>query len=314
MNEKHLMRRGIVLSPSDIHDRWIDLINDAYLNVLALHGDIEDINRFINSEYGNSFLARLKKNKVDIEYEIHAMSWLLPRKHFKQHPDWFRVDEHGKRTIDGNLCTSSKDALDVVRSNAISLAEMLQPTTNRYYFWADDTKAWCRCKKCAHLSVSDQNLIVMNSIIKELRRKRPDAILSYLAYLNTLDVPHNVKPDKGIFLEFAPIQRQYDSRLDDKYVPENARHAEKLEKLIDVFGRKDAQALEYWLDSSMFSKWAKPAKQILFNRELFRHDLLFYIKIGIESITTFGVYLDSEYFCKYGTKEVLKYGLTLREY
>ncbi len=53
MNEKHLMRRGIVLSPSDIHDRWIDLINDAYLNVLALHGDIEDINRFINSEYGN---------------------------------------------------------------------------------------------------------------------------------------------------------------------------------------------------------------------------------------------------------------------
>jgi len=314
MNKTCITRKGVVLSPSDVHDRWIDLISAAGLNVFALHGDINEIIRFVNSDYGSSFLGTLKKRGVGIEYEIHAMSRLLPRSEFEKHPNWFRVDDKGVRTSDGNLCSSSKEAMEVVCSNALTLAEALPPTTNRYYFWADDTKSWCRCKKCASLSASDQNLIVMNAIAKELRRKRPDAILAYLAYLNTLDPPVMIKPEEGIFLEFAPIQRRFDAALNDRTVPENTRHVEKLKRLIDVFGIKDAQALEYWLDSSFFSKYTKPAKRVPFDRELLVSDFLFYKQIGIASITTFGVYLDDAYFSQYGTKEVLEYGLTLKEY
>lgn len=313
-SSQKISRRGIVLTPPDINEQWLNLICDAHLNVFGLHGEIEDIKRFINSAHANSFLADLRDNGVDIEYEIHAISRLLPRAEFAKHPDWFRMDEKGVRTPDGNLCPSSKDALEVVQSNALTLADALCPTTNRYYFWGDDARSWCKCPYCKKFSASDQNLIVMNAIAKELRRKKPGSILAYLAYLETLDAPQSVNPEEGIFLEFAPIQRRYDAALDDKNVPENIRHVEKLERLIEVFGTKNAQVLEYWLDSSMFSKWTKPAKQIPFNRELLADDIALYIKKGIDSITAFGVYLDVEYFSKYGTKEVLEYGLTLREY
>lgn len=314
MKDSLVSSKGVVLTVNDLHDMWLELIKVTGLNVIGLHGEIEHIIRFINSEYGIYFLEQLNKNHVAIEYEIHAMSYLLPRSEFDEHPEWFRMDEKGIRTPDGNLCPSSKEALEIVCSNALCLSELLTPATNRYYLWADDAKSWCRCKKCSTLSASDQNLLVMNEIIRQLRRKQPDALLAYLAYLDTLEPPKAVKPDEGIFLEFAPIQRRYDARLDDKNVPENARHIEKLEALINIFGTKGAQVLEYWLDSSMFSKWTKPAKQIPFNKELFKADLLLYINKGIAYIKTFGVYLDNDYFSKYGTKEVLEYGMTLKEY
>lgn len=312
MTNISLSRRGVVLTVNDFSDKWIELIYKTGLNVLGLHGDIEEIIKFINSEYGASFIEKLKKNDISIEYEIHAMSYLLPRSEFEKHPDWFRMDDKGVRVPDGNLCPSSKDAIETVCANAMKLAELLLPTTNRYYFWADDTKSWCRCRKCDSLSASEQNLIVMNAIIKELRRNIPDAILANLAYLNTLEAPQNVKPEEGIFLEFAPINRRFDASINDGSVTENAKHIEKIDKLIEVFGSDNAQVLEYWLDSSLFSKYTKPAVEPPFDEIVFKEDVSFYLSKGFRSITTFAVYLDEEYFRKYGDDIVIKYGKILK--
>jgi len=247
-------RRGIVLCPSDIHDGWFNWLRESELNVLGIHdllvnpgdsglyGSVD----FVRSESGRAFLSKIKNFGIAVEFEIHAMSRLLPREEFQKHPEWFRMNEKGDRIQTYNLCPSNPDALDTVSSNAVKLAKIFVPTTERYYFWADDTiEARCLCPACRDFSCSDQNLIVMNAILKGLRRIRPDAMVAYLAYYSTLQAPRNVGPQDGIFLEFAPINRDFSQSLGNREVEKNAVLVKQLDELLRVFRPEDAQVLEY---------------------------------------------------------------------
>ena len=165
---------------------------------------------FVESARGQEFLGECARLGLQVEYELHAMRDLLPRDLFAGHPEWFRMDEQGKRTPDANLCVSSEPALEIVATNALRLARRLRPTTNRYFFWGDDGVAWCRCPSCGGFSDSEQALLLENRIAGELRKLDPGAELAHLAYANTLTPPAKVKPAPGVFLEFAPIHRRYD--------------------------------------------------------------------------------------------------------
>ena len=306
-----LERRGVVLLPDDLHERWLDLLARAELNVLALHGAIEDVIAYAQSDAGKTFLGRARQMGVEIEYELHAMSFLLPRTEFEEHPEWFRADADGNRTADANLCPLSGQALAAVAENAAVLADVLTPTTHRYYLWADDGQPWCQCDRCAGLSCSDQNLITMNAILAGLRDRDPAASLAYLAYHNTLDPPEQTQPQEGIFLEYAPIARRVDRPLRDPAIAENADLADNLDPLLDFFGADGAQVLEYWLDVSRFSKYRKPAVEALLDRDVLADDVDFYASKGFRSITTFACYMDSEYFGRYDCSPVTEYGREL---
>ena len=307
-----LERRGIVLSPYDLHDRWVEWLAEAELNVLGLHGGVSDLVDFARSSDGRSFISKLVDLGIQVEYEAHAMSWLLPRSDFEAHPEWFRTDADGKRTRDWNLCPSNKEALQVVRMNTLRLAETLSYTSGRFHLWPDDGKPWCYCSRCRHLSASDQNLLVTNSIAKRLGTEYPGALVGCLSYLNTLDAPAKVRPANGVFLEFAPIRRVYERPLGDPDVPENSFHVQKLDSLLARFGSRHAEALEYWLDASRFSKWRKPAQKLQFNERVLQQDVAFYADKGFRSITSFGVYLDAEYLGNYGPPPIGEYGCVLK--
>jgi len=306
-----LERRGIVLTPADLHEHWPAWLQQAGLNVLGLHGNIDEIIRFVQSAAGRSFLAQLEQAGIAVEYEIHALSYLLPRAEFGRHPQWFRADEQGERTPDVNLCPSSVEALAVAAENAARLARVLAPTTNRYYLWADDAPSWCQCRRCRELGPADQNLLVMNALLAGVQQADSRAVLACLAYDNTLDPPQQVSPAPALFLEFAPIRRRYDRPLAAADVPENRAHLAQLERLLAFFGAERAQVLEYWLDASRFSHWRRPAVQVPFNRAVLTADAQLYRQLGIRSITTFGVYLDAEYLARYGVPPVADYGTVL---
>ena len=307
-----LKRRGIVLSPYDLHDKWVEWLAEAELNVLGLHAGVSDLIEFARSSDGCSFIAKLDDLGIQIEYEAHAMSWLLPRSEFDAHPEWFRMDSDASRTPDWNLCPSNEEALKVACRNALSLAGILSYSSGRFHLWPDDGKPWCSCTSCRALSASDQNLLVANSIASSLRTRYPRALLGCLSYLNTLDAPAKIWPARGVFLEFAPIRRTYERPLGDPSVPENSFHVQKLDSLLARFASKNAEALEYWLDASRFSKWRKPAQKLQFNRKVLQQDVAFYASRGFGSITSFGVYLDAEYLGNYGPPPISEYGAVLR--
>ncbi len=295
--------RGVVLLASDLAlAEWPERASDAGLNTLALHAPVrlDPLADFINSPPGRKFLATCDRLKLRVEYELHAMSDLLPRRLFQTTPEVFRVNKAGERTSDFNCCPSSPRALELIAANAVDYARKLRPTTHRYFYWPDDGREWCHCHRCADLAASDQALLVENAILRALRQIDPKALVSHLAYQPTLAPPTHVKPDAGIFLEFAPIGRRHDQPFASQTDATLPDRLDTLQANLRVFARNSAQVLEYWLDVSRFSGWKRPAAKLPWHPEVLRADLEQYRARGIRHVTTFACYIDPDYVRLHG--------------
>ncbi len=317
-NEK-VAKRGIVLYPSDLTSfgckTWVEMAHDAGLNVIGLHSDtrletLPKLKAFLESENGTVFLAECEKYKIEVEYEQHILRELLPRDLFDEHPEFFRVDKEGKRNGDYNMCFTSKEAMEIVKKNAVEMAHWIRPTSHRYFFWTDDVQLYCNCPECGQYSPSEQVLLYENAVLEALKEYDSEATVAHLAYVETIVPPKKVKPLPGVFLEFAPIQRDYTKPLDAKLVTH-------LKNNLEIFPPETAHILEYWLDVSMFSGWNRDnLVKVSCTKEQCRRDVELYERLGIKSITTFGAWINKVYEENFGEeysrKIVREYGEALR--
>ncbi|MBN2376864.1 MAG: DUF4838 domain-containing protein [Sedimentisphaerales bacterium] len=312
--------RGVVLLPSDMKSYpWAEKAKEAGLSTIGTHFGPKDVIAFSETPEGKAFFERCHKLGVELEHELHAMYYLLPRDLFKKDPSMFRMDENGDRTDEGNCCVHSKEAIEIILENVVKVAKKIPSTTGRYFFWIDDGKPMCKCPKCRIYSYSDQALILENKMLFALRKHvNPKATLAHLAYLKTLNPPMQIKPEKGIFLEYAPIARCLDKPLADRGAkrtdnsgnhPSHGEHLDALDKNLAYFGSKDAQVLEYWLDESWYFRAQKPRKiiKLPWYPEVFKSDLATYGKRGIRHITSFAVFLDGKYFEQFGEPPIKEY-------
>lgn len=302
--------RGVVIAPADtLTWPWPEKAAAAGINTIALHAAPADTEAFVKTDAGQTFLAACATRNIAVEYEQHAFGALLPRTLFEKNPGFFRMNDNGERVADANLCVSSTEAVALVCENARRFTATLQPTTHRHFFWLDDGQPMCRCPKCRELSDTEQALFIENAIIRALRSDDPAATLAHLCYHNTLAPPVQVKPEPGIFLEFAPIGRRHDRPLNDASIPAHVEQLGLLDANLAIFGAEGAQALEYWLDVSRFSGWKREnLTAIPWDPEVLRADAEVYAGRGIRNITTFAVWLDGEYVRRFGEPPLDAYG------
>jgi hypothetical protein len=305
--------RGVVLIPDDLTwPEWPERAAHAGLTTIALHhgSSVFEVIQFIESERGSEFTAKVRKLGLQMEFELHAMSDLLPRSLFDSDKSLFRMNEGGERSRESNLCVHSAPALEIVAENAVAISRRLHPSTGRYFFWGDDGAPWCRCRQCGEFTDSEQAVLLENHLIKELRRVDPRAQLAHLAYANTLAPPKKIRPAPEIFLEYAPINRRYNEPYARQTGGGDA--FKNLDANLAVFPSNTAQILEYWLDVSRFSGWRRPAKKLPWNREVFLADLNSYAARGIKNVTSFACYIDADYLKLYGEPAFLaEYGRVL---
>lgn len=318
--------RGVVLLPFDLTlTDWPRRAKDAGLTHIALHAvrRLDILSDFVNRDEGQRFFGACRELGISVEYELHAMGDLLSRELFYKDRALFRQLEAGQRTPDYNCCPNSTDALDIIAEKAVHFAKVLRPTTHRYFYWPDDGSGWCHCAMCRELSASEQALLVENRIVRALRSIDPQAQLSHLAYHETMAPPTKVKPEAGIFLEFAPIARGYTQSIAQREAPNAgnmgpapATHGGYLDLLdanLAVFDADDAQVLEYWLDASRFSGWTRPVTKLPWNRGVFLDDIAEYRKHNIRHVTTFAVCIDANYLKLHGDPQpvLMEYGKAL---
>ena len=307
--------RGVVLTPADFSlEDWPERAKRAGLTTIGIHHPTSPraIVEWLKTEPGKRFLESRARLGLEVEYELHAMRELLPRELFGKNPEFFRMDEKGERTPDSNCCPHSERALDVIAENAAALARSLRPTSSRYFYWGDDGLPWCACPSCRELIPSEQALLVENRVLRGLREIDPNASLAHLAYHNTLEPPRQVKPVEGIFLEYAPIHRRYDLPYEKQNDPSQPDALSALDANLQVFPAETAQALEYWLDVSLFSKWKRPAVKLPWRLDVLEADLNTYAKRGISRVTSFAVYVDADYRDRFGDLRFLdEYGRAL---
>jgi hypothetical protein len=290
-----LRYRSLILTLQDLTaPRWVDLLAEAGLNTLLLHAmrlpeDITSLIAFRTSDAGRALALACQRAGIQLEYELHTASWLLPRAHFAAHPDWFRMDVRGVRTADSNFCLSSPGARELFTARARQLARLLPPETGRFLWFQDDvTGSACHCPDCAPYSAADQSLMYANLVLHAVRQVEPRATASFLAYQDALAAPERVAPEDGVFLEYAPIGRCR-------------------------FGGTPFHITEYWLDASRHSGWRRPAGKLPVPPEIVQRDIAFYYRMGARSISSYAVMCDAEYWERYGEPPVVDYGKWLAD-
>lgn len=313
--------RGILVHPEDLTQDWIQEMKKAGLTLLGLHpvgGRLahETLQHAIDLHSApkmQSLIAFARANGIEVEYEAHAMRWLLPGHLFSDYPQWFRMDEKGERTADFNLCASNPEALAYVADRTALLATLLNTGASHYFYWLDDvTGCACHCADCRRLSPSDQQLKVVNAMLAGLRRVDPVARLCYIAYHDAMDVPRVVEPLDGVFLEYAPINRDFHRPINDSDCEKNRQETRSLRELISFFGTKHSRVLEYWMDNSLYSNWKRPPKAFVLDEEVMKADVDFYRSLGFETITSFGCFLGPDYEERHGKPPLKRYGELLR--
>lgn len=312
--------RGMVIHPEEFDREMLDLCAEAKLNYIGLHPvggveaalSLEDAIATHTLPESRALRLEARLRGIDINYEAHALSWLLPRSLFGRHPEWFRMNEKGERVQEVNLCASCEEALAYVSERAEILARLLDVRQNRYFFWLDDVAgAPCHCSDCRVLSPSDQQMRVVNAILTGLRRANPSAQLSYLAYGDALQPPSRIEPLSGVFLEYAPFRRDFTRPLSDLDCARNRCETAPIRDLLACFGTKNARVLEYWMDNSLYSGWKKPPKPLVLAQNVLAEDLDFYAALGFEEIVSFGCYLGADYRDLYGIPPIDQYGKQL---
>ena len=314
--------KGIVLVPSDFDGiDWIEKMAKSGLNTLGLHsggGPGHDVLERLQFMKDGDFRHKMTQNGLDYEYEIHTSHVLIDHDLFAAKPEYFPAFyQNQERIPDGNWCVSNPEAMKLVVDNAVLLAKKLPATTHRYFFWGVDRahRDWCHCPKCAHLNSADQTLITANAIAERIHEADSMGKVCFLAYHNTLTGPSQVKPNKNVFLEFAPIRRCYYHALNDDKCAINRSHKEAFEKLLKIFDPTQAHILEYYMDSSLYGRnTLLPPVKPTFYPELFEEDVRYYTSLGIRSMTSFAVRQDGEYMALHGDKEFQMYAEILNKF
>lgn len=317
--ETFFLTRGLVMGWSEVSNPYkidyIKLAKENGINTFSIY------NADRSSLVWKNFMQDCQEAGIDIEFEEHMMSFLLPRDLFESHPEYFRMDTNGNRVKDANGCPSSEGALEEVYKNAIIIGRNYEPTNNKYYFWLDDGGDICHCPKCKGLTASDQALIFENVVIEALKEINPDAKLAHLCYSNTLDAPKQIEPHEDIFLEFAPFFRNWTVPLTNKTAVGRTgiSHAEYLQALTEnlkVFPAETAQVLEYWMDDSLFSNWDPDnLVEVPWNNDVFLSDINTYASYGIRHVMCYCAYVGPDYVDKFGDVSFLsEYGQGLLNY
>lgn len=300
--------KKLLIHPEELSREWVDRLVDQGVEILGLHpvggnSAAESAARLMKQVEDPAFRALIDyacDRGLEIEYELHAASYLLSRDLFETHPEYFRL-ENGERNPLCNFCVSNREALDILTDNAVEMAKKLYRSRPYYYLWMDDTKAkYCTCPDCSRLTISDQQMLVVNAIAAKLRKAIPAAKLCFLAYHGTETPPTLYKPDEGVFLEYAPMSRDFNAPA--SAVSQEAK--DNIAKLMAVFGKEDATVLEYWYDNSMFSKWTKPPKAFVPRNDLIPGDLRWYESLGFAHIASFACYLGDDYVNLHGEPDI----------
>ncbi len=319
---KNKLTGSVLIHPDELDSTWIREAVRLGIPRIGLHPEggqgaylsLANLLERLKTPAFRAVLDEANESGIEIEYEMHAARYLLPADEFDAHPDWFRMNEAGERTPDKNCCPSSADALAYMGRRAAEVASALYRSTHRYFLWMDDAlDAMCHCPKCRDYTPSEQQTLLMNALLTGIRTVDPEAELAFLAYAECQEVPVKVKPMDGIFLEFAPMDRDFAIAINDPASPRNAKRCAELPPLLEFFGGEKAKLLEYWLDNSMYSGWKKPPKAFAPNPPIIAADGAYYKSMGFRDLSTFACFLGEDYRELHGMPDVTPFAKLLEE-
>jgi hypothetical protein len=152
------------------------------------------------------------------------------------------------------------------------------PNVDVFHLWREDSPP---PRQPVGSEISDRALADANAAAELLEDIDPSAVLSFLAYHETEQVPASVMPRRNVCLLWAPRERCYSHPIDGEGCPLNRRYRETFLAQLEHFrtaGAAPARVFEYYLDSILFRPAPPPLADVI------RRDLAFYRDTGVHAV------------------------------
>ena len=216
---------------------------------------------------------------------------------FEKHPEWFGMDENGKRDPHSRrvFCSSNPEAFQYLLKNVLSYLER-HPEIDIFDFWPPDGARWCQCQECLALGEpSDRHALLVSKVSEAVRKIHPDVQFECIAYSSYLEPPKSGQVGKEVLVDFCPIRQCFEYQIDDPLSVKNAMYVKNLKAWLGSF---DGDLSIY----SYYRKYAWHSLPILLPHYM-QHDLRFYGSLGVRGISCYSEPAD------WGTYELNHYVL-----
>lgn len=159
------------------------------------------------------------KNTVDY-YHLpkatmdHVLNVALPTEmYFKEHPEYYALNENGKRAIASYIirtspCFANKDAFEIAANNMVKYA-LSQPRRPHLLFYIGDGGHSCLCDECAKVNrgikgnYSQMMMLFYNRLAREVRKYDPEMRVAFGAYSDYQIPPTEIKPEPNVYCTYA---------------------------------------------------------------------------------------------------------------
>jgi hypothetical protein len=193
----------------------IDWMAKSRMNVLDCPIDYQHLHHTEWDHWRVALIPELRKRGILIEIGGHGYpNFLPPEKYFDQHPDWFGMKD-GKRTADPRVVfsTANKEAVQTFITNVKSYLSG-HPEIDILDVWPPDGAEWSEAPEDLALgSSTERQMLLLNALSKALKPDFPRLRLQFIAYETYTVPPAAHKPEPGIFMDFCPINRSFESPL-----------------------------------------------------------------------------------------------------
>ncbi len=200
---------------------------------------------------------------------------------FGSHPEWFGMDESGKRVKSPNVvfCTSNQEAKNYLITSVISYLNA-HPEIQIFDFWPPDGAKWCACPECEVLGTpSDHQALLLAEVSAAVHKNRPDLRLETIAYAACVAPPAKTTLDPRVLVDFCPINQSFEVQINDPKSERNAAYISQLKEWTNTFKG----------DISVYSYYRKYAWRSLPNLipHYMQSDLRFYQSAGLKGVSTY---------------------------
>jgi hypothetical protein len=217
LEHRGLAPYGLYRGSVDMGRNFIDWMAKNRLNYILVSEDRPSdsdgpAHGSIWEEVHQELLPELQKRGFVIEMSEHCAPVFFPRALFKEHPDWFALN-NGERKLgpppySGQMCYSNRDAVEFY-ANAIAGYAARHPEFHLIGTWPLDGGGYCECENCR-----DPETVFKAAmrVAEKVRQVRPDMIVEHLAYkVQTWQPPDMPKIPDNMSVLWCPDAGDKDS-------------------------------------------------------------------------------------------------------
>lgn len=137
-------------------------------------------------------------------------SFVNPNEYFETHPEYFSMNEEGKRVADKQICLTNPDVLELTIKGVRQWLKE-DPKATIITVSQNDTQGACLCDNCKKVyeeeggAFSGAILRFVNAVAEDIAKDYPNVWIDTMAYSYTRSAPTKTKPADNVMVRLATM-------------------------------------------------------------------------------------------------------------